>query len=597
MDIDNIPIFIIKVNSKGDILYLNKMIKEDVKFNGLSKITNINEIILNLLPTNIYEEDINNYETTIYIEKTNRIEVNISSRRINADEINIFLEGAYKYYNVKHTFMSNFGHEVRNPLNSVIGIISLLQDTHLDKEQLNYLDMLKESSGNLMNIVDNILEYTKLEAGKLKLNLSSFSLRDCIEAVHTIMGNNATTRSIKMSYTINDNTPEFIICDCLRLQQILINLYSNSLKFTQVKGTIHTGISSVLDKEGNYKIIVNIKDSGSIDHIIKKEDYTSIFRSYNQLFSDFNDRNNEGTGLGLAISKELVLLMGGDIWVESSTHEDGTNFIFYIQVEKSYEEGTPIDYKLLNKKKALVVDDIAINRVTLCNTLRKSGMIPYPVSTSEEALILLKNDMEFDIALLDMYLPRFTGPRLAEHIRIIKPKLPLIALSSIGDKINFTGTNLFNHLLVKPVKENKLLSIIQSVLINTEQPLYKEIKEETSEKIKFLLNDDDTFNRQVLRKQIEKLGYNYIIEVNNGQECIDILNIKEFDIIFIDMKTPIKNGYDVIEHIKENEIKGYTICLSGLEIKNPEKFHNILLKPVEILRLKEIINDYKKYVV
>jgi CheY-like chemotaxis protein len=485
--------------------------------------------------------------------------------------------------------MMNLSHEIRTPCNSIIGIISLLQDTHLDKEQITYIEMLKETSNNLMSILDNILDYSKLENGKLELKKTSFYFKDCIDTVNSIISMQANEKLINMTYNIDENIPEFIVGDYLRIQQILINLFVNSIKFTKPKGKIHTEIK--VKEIINDKIILtfSIHDTGSPEYIIKKEEYLNIFKSYNQLFNNFNNRHTEGTGLGLSICKELTLLMNGDIWVENSD-KNGTTFYFTIIVNKSYNEAGSIDYAFLKDKNILVVDDTIVNRVTLCGILKKAGMIPYPVSTSDEALIMVKNNIHFDIALLDLYLPRFTGVRLAEHIRSLNPELPLIALSSVGDKITNLGADLFNHLLVKPIKEDILLNVIQNVFNKT--PVKKQPEIRKDQEIKILIDEDDQFNRKVLKKQLEKLGHTNTIEVQNGQECIDILNIEKFDLIFIDIKTPIKSGYDVIKYIKKNKIKSYTICLTGLHLEDNNQFNDILYKPLELYRLKEAMDKF-----
>jgi two-component system sensor histidine kinase/response regulator len=593
MDLDNIPLFIIKTDLQGNILYLNSHIKKQEKFNGIEEYKNVLEFI-NLGANNL-QHNIKDHTTIIYLKETNKIEVNINTY-IQKNEIIFFMDGLYKYYEIKNNFMSNFGHEIRSPLHSILGVISLIEDTKLDKEQVTYLEILKESSNNLMNMADNILDYTKLETGNLQLNIGSFYFRDCIETVHSMMSIQSTEKVITMTYNINKNITDFIISDYIRLQQILINLYNNSIKFTKTKGTIHTDIDCKELNETSYKLMFTIHDSGSPDFIIKKEDYQNIFKSYYQLFTNFNDRNNEGTGLGLAICKELTLIMKGNINVISS-NTTGTKMQFYITVEKSFEHTGPVDITVFKDKKVLVVDDALNNRTMLCSLLRKSGMIPFPVSTSDEALIMIKNNIDFDVALLDIYLPRFTGVRLAEHIGILKPTLPLIALSSLGDKTNNMGTNLFHYLLVKPVKEIKLLAVIQSVLTTNKQKMLHEDIPLDEEQIKILINDDDKYNRQILRKQLEKLGHKYIIEVENGQECIDILHIKYFDLIFIDINTPIggKNGYDVIKFIKNKNIKSYSICLSGIEINDPNLFNDTLLKPLQIYKLKEIMKKFYLY--
>src|SRR6476620_8744201 len=599
LTINDIPLYIIKTDKSGLILETNIHIHSDAKFKYILEYENIFDII-NFEGINTKKEFDSNIIDYSYIINLNhnKLDLLINVKKVNEEYI-VFLESNYKCYEIKNTFMQNLSHEIRSPLNGIIGVTSLLQDTVMNTEQINYLEMLKESSNNLINIVDNILDYSKLELGKLKLHKGSFYLHEIINSVHTIMSSLANEKTIKMSYEIDPDIPEFIVGDSLRIQQILINLYTNSLKFSNPKGEIITKIKLTGDKEINSKylqenefyIYFTVQDTGSQHHVINENVNFKLFKSYSQLFNKFDQRNNEGTGLGLAICKELTLLMDGDIWLESSSKETGTKFGFCILSEKSYEEGAPIDLVLLKNKSILIVDHNITNRVTLSSILTKYGIIPFPVSTSDEALIYIKNNIHFDLALLDIYLPRFTGVKLAEHIKILKPDLTLIALSSLGDKINKIGTNLFNHLLVKPVNENKLLSIIQATLIK------KELRESNLqikiyENVKILIDEDDPFNRKIIRKQLEKLGYSNITEVQDGKECIETLQVNSFSIVFIDIKTPFLTGYQVMEYINNNvNPKPYTICLSGLEIQKGI-FDETILKPIQINKLKSLMENF-----
>ena len=243
LSINDIPLYIIKTDKLGNIIETNIHIKNDAKFLYICEYTNIFDIIDFECNNNIIKEfnqDIHEYNHIINLNH-NKLNVLINVKTVN-EEYMIFLESNYKCYEIKNTFMQNLSHEIRSPLNGIIGVTSLLQDTIMNNEQTNYLEMLKESSNNLINIVDNILDYSKLELGKLKLHKKSFYLHDIINSVNVIMSSLANEKSIKMSYEIDNNISEFIVGDPLRIQQILINLYTNSLKFSNPKGEIITKI-------------------------------------------------------------------------------------------------------------------------------------------------------------------------------------------------------------------------------------------------------------------------------------------------------------------------------------------------------------------
>lgn len=582
--IDEIPLFIIKCDKDGKILYLNKYILDDSKFSDLKEYTNINEFLK--------EDILNNVSKKSFIITTsnNILDINVNVNPVE-DYFLIFVNSNYKCYEIKNSFIANITHEIRTPLNAIIGITTLMQDTKLDEDQAVYIEMLTESNGNLMNIIDNILDYSNLESNKLKLYPESFYLKDCIDEIHSVLAEQVTNNKINMSYEIINTDEcldysEFIITDKLRLQQIFINLYTNSLKQINSKQTINTKIylksldfvplktdflKTFLNEDNLCYLYVEINDN-----CIYTED---IFNHYSQLFNNFNTVINEGLGLGVLIAKNLCKLMHGDIQINN---EKGI-ISFYILIEKTFKSHETNNLELLKGKKVLLVDDSLINRITLSETLSKIGMIPFSVASSEEALMYVKNNIEFDIGLLDIYLPKYNGVNLAKNIKLIKPDIPLIALSSVGDNLGNT-MNMFKQILTKPINPIKLYNVIATVLT-------KDVKE-TGNHINILIDEDDNFNRKILRGQLNKLGYTNIVEVENGKECIEILKIRSFDVVFIDIKTPFMSGYDVIDYVNTNiHPKPFCVYLSGMKIKDNyhSLFDGILLKPILLQKLKDIM--------
>lgn len=582
--IDEIPLFIIKCDKDGKILYLNKYILDDYKFSDLKEYTNINEFLKEDIINNV------NKKNFIITTSNNILDINVNVKSVE-DYFLIFVNSNYKCYEIKNSFIANITHEIRTPLNAIIGITTLMQDTKLDEDQAVYIEMLTESNGNLMNIIDNILDYSNLESNKLKLYPESFYLKDCIDEIHSVLAEQVTNNKINMSYEIINTDEcldysEFIITDKLRLQQIFINLYTNSLKQINSKQTINTKIylksldsfprktdflKTFLNEDNLCYLYVEINDN-----CIYTED---MFNHYSQLFNNFNTVINEGLGLGVLIAKNLCKLMHGDIQINN---EKGI-ISFYILIEKTFKSHDTNNLELLKGKKVLLVDDSLINRITLSETLSKIGMIPFSVASSEEALMYVKNNIEFDIGLLDIYLPKYNGVNLAKSIKLIKPDIPLIALSSVGDNLGNT-MNMFKHILTKPINPIKLYNVIATVLT-------KDVKE-TGNHISILIDEDDNFNRKILRGQLNKLGYTNIVEVENGKECIEILKIKSFDVVFIDIKTPFMSGYDVIDYVNTNIYpKPFCVYLSGMKIKDNyhSLFDGILLKPILLQKLKDIM--------
>lgn len=561
--IDNIIYPILVTDTQGNIIKKNEALLQDLNLRDFFETKNTFACDIPVR-NHLYHKskDVKFYMNTAVIE----------------DKIFIFIEN---FINSKNYFISNLSHEIRTPLNGIIGVTSLFQDAKLDVEQKNYLNMLKESSNNLLNLVNNMLDYSKLELNVIKLNIESFYLKDVIDSVYNIMNYSASEKCIKMTYSLDPAIPSFVCGDSSRIQQILINLYSNSIKYTKTKGSIHTEIDLKTNLiEDKLQISFRVIDSGSPEYVIAEEDKNNIFKSYHQLYKDLDNKQSEGTGLGLAICKQLCILMNGDINLESSIANSGTIFKFYIEISQCTDSSV-IRPGYLKDKYVLIVDDMITNRMTLCSQLKSAGMIPFPVSSSNEALIYIKNDIKFDIALLDIYLPKFTGVKLAEHIKIARPNLPLIALSSVGDQIYKLGDNLFDNLLIKPVEPQRLLKVIESTLSKKEA---KNIEPNNDTII--LISSRDTFILKMLEQQLRKLGYTSLISVNSLDECINTVAIRNVDIIILD------------SNIYTNEfekIKNYSILLTGQNNCKPDCIYDTIEKPLEIYKLRDSINKYFLY--
>jgi signal transduction histidine kinase/CheY-like chemotaxis protein len=471
--------------------------------------------------------------------------------------------------NHKSMFLANMSHEIRTPLNGIVGMLTLLEDTSLSNDQQDYISMVKECSFNLMTIINDILDFSKLEAGKILLNPTSMSLRDCIESTNDIIMSKVHERALEYSFDIAPDIPQYIVADINRLKQIILNLLSNSIKFTE-RGGIFLFVEVVDNNDMASDCLClqfNVSDTGCG---IENGDKTQLFKSFTQLSNRVTNKIFEGTGLGLAISKELVELMGGSIWLDWSQVGKGSKFSFTIPVKKSTEiipRTDTLDEDVLKDANVLILDDNLQNRLSLAGLVTKWGMKPHTYSNGDEALYFSRM-MSFDIGLIDVCMPKVDGAQFANRLREgneLNAKLPLIALSSLGDKTYNLSKHFSTH-LVKPVKENKLKTSCIALLSKRKGhalpvPTPKSIEtyllqnhlQELKSNVRILVAEDVFINQRVISSFLTKLGYNEknITMVDNGQKCMDQVKIGDFDVILLDIRMPVKSGDVVMQEISQ----------------------------------------------
>lgn len=385
-------------------------------------------------------------------------------------------EVAEKSLKVKEQFLANMSHEIRTPMNGIIGMIDLICETPLSKEQGDYIKTIKKSSETLLNILNDILDLSKIEAGKMKLRKSYISLRNMLEKHHALFSQQANVKNISLKYHVQENVPDHIILDETRLLQVLSNLTSNAIKFTDGGGTVYIGIRRKHKKEGKHLIKVDVKDSGIG---ITKDNLQHLFSSFNQI-DNSSTKVYGGTGLGLAISKELCHMMNGEIGVHS-TIGLGSTFWFTFEAEETdkldiapeslQDENARVkDYFHLQQPNVLIVDDNAVNRQVASEILKKAGCKVSLAGSGREAIEIV-SQTNFDIIFMDIQMPDMDGVTATKEIKKIPKKTPPIvamtAYSMKEDKDRFLNQGLDDY-ISKPIKANALLNKVKD-LMNTEK--------------------------------------------------------------------------------------------------------------------------------
>ncbi len=467
----------------------------------------------------------------------------------------------------KSQFLANMSHEIRTPMNGIFGMTELALSTDLTHEQREFLSMVKSSADALLVIINDILDYSRIEAGKITFDSIRVNIRDVLAEVLRAAALAAHRKGLEVTYSVSPEVPQAMIGDPVRIRQVLTNLVGNAIKFTE-RGEVVVTIRTEFRKENLYTLCFSVRDTGIG---ISPENRQRVFQAFEQADAS-TTRQYGGTGLGLAISQRIVQYMGGRIWIDS-IQGAGSTFSFTAKLEEApplENEALPVQsLEDLHGISTLIIDDNETNRRILLEMTRHWGMIPMGASSGPAGLEELVNAVErglpYRLILLDEQMPGMDGIEVIEKIKA-DPRLQGVVimmltscdqLSSIA-RCRTLGVSTY---LIKPIRPAELQEIIR-IGLGTQmarpslpiEPSSLETSAKKGRSLKILVAEDNVINQKLATALLKKMGHQVVVAVN-GVEALQRWQQEHFDMILMDVQMPEMDGGEATVKIRELEKK------------------------------------------